>query len=463
VRILITNNTLAMRAGSELYVRDLALALLARGHTPIAFSTALGEVAEELRRATVPVVDDLSAVAEPPDVIHGQHHLETMTALLHFPGVPAVFVCHGWAPWAEAAPIFPRIRCYVAVDEPCRDRLVLDHGIPESQVRILLNFVDLERFRPRAPLPPRPRRALVFSNQAGAASSWVDAVASACAGAGVALDVVGLGCGRPTAEPERLLPDYDLVFAKGRAALESIAVGAAVVLCDAPGAGPMVTAAEFTRLRSLNFGLRALRAPIEVEHLAREIARYDPADAAAVSRRLRDTAGLDAAVDSWLAIYDQVRAAHTAATGDPVAELRAAGRYLRWLGPFLKQRMWREVADRAEAAERHAREEHDRAERWRGAADVLREEGNRLGAERDLLREERDRLGADADSLRAAGAAHEGELGRLAEESVRLAAELETVRGSATFRLRDRVLASPLLGTPTRMLARLAKRGGLYR
>jgi hypothetical protein len=59
VRVLITNNTLAARAGSELYVRDLALALLARGHQPIAYSRRLGEVAAEIRRATVPVVDDL--------------------------------------------------------------------------------------------------------------------------------------------------------------------------------------------------------------------------------------------------------------------------------------------------------------------------------------------------------------------------------------------------------------------
>lgn len=36
MRILLTNNTLGLRAGSELYVRDVALALLSRGHEPIA-------------------------------------------------------------------------------------------------------------------------------------------------------------------------------------------------------------------------------------------------------------------------------------------------------------------------------------------------------------------------------------------------------------------------------------------
>src|SRR5204862_12908 len=99
-----------------------------------------------------------------PDLIHGQHHLETMTAMLRFPGVPAIYVCHGWAPWQEAPPHSPRILRYLAVDHACRDRLVFEHGISEERVRVLFNFVDLERFGPRAPLPARPARALVFSN-----------------------------------------------------------------------------------------------------------------------------------------------------------------------------------------------------------------------------------------------------------------------------------------------------------
>ena len=82
LRVLLTNNTLALRAGSELYLRDVALALLARGHTPIAYSPTLGEMADDLRRATIPVIDDLRHLGEPPDVIHGQHVL-TIPAAVH--------------------------------------------------------------------------------------------------------------------------------------------------------------------------------------------------------------------------------------------------------------------------------------------------------------------------------------------------------------------------------------------
>src|SRR2546422_4434185 len=142
MRILITNNTLDFRGGSELYVRDLAIALLKRGHMPIAYSTKLGDIAQEIRAATVPVIDNLDALAAPPDVIHGHHHLDTMTALLRFPGVPAVYFCHGWLPWEETPPRFPRILRYVAVDHLCRDRLLFEHGIPEDRIRVLLNFVE---------------------------------------------------------------------------------------------------------------------------------------------------------------------------------------------------------------------------------------------------------------------------------------------------------------------------------
>src|SRR6266545_2771918 len=133
MRILIANNTLAGRGGSELYVRDVATGLLKRGHTPIAYSTVLGDVARELLAATVPVSDDLNKIAVVPDIIHGHHHMETMTALLHFPNVPAINFCHSWTNWAEKPLHFPRILRYVAVDHTCRDRLTFQHGIPEER------------------------------------------------------------------------------------------------------------------------------------------------------------------------------------------------------------------------------------------------------------------------------------------------------------------------------------------
>jgi len=338
LKVLLTNSTLDLRAGSELYVRDLALGLLRRGHTPVAYSTRVGEVGRELRRATVPVVEDLRRVGSPPDIIHGQHHAETMTALLHFRDVPAVFFCHGWLPPEEAPPHFPRILRYVAVDDTCRDRLVCEHGIAEERVRVQLNFVDLERFPLRPPLPSRPRRALVFSNYANEATH-LPAVRAACARAGLTLDVMGRRSGQPCDEPEKSLGRYDLVFAKGRSALEALAVGAAVVLCDEAGSGPLVTSQEVARLRRLNFGIRALRKEASAEALSSEIARYDAADAAEVSRLIRARAGLEDTLDEIITLYEEVIAEHRAAgPTDADTEGRAVADYLRWA----QTDIWRE-------------------------------------------------------------------------------------------------------------------------
>src|SRR4030095_13412632 len=129
--------------------------------------------------------------------------------------VPAVFFCHSWTDWISSPPSHSRILAYVAVDDTCHDRLVCEHAIPESRVRVQLHAADLERFRPRGPLPPRPARALVFSNNA---NQWthLNTVREACSRAGIELDVVGSGVNASTEHPESLLPKYDLVLAKAR-------------------------------------------------------------------------------------------------------------------------------------------------------------------------------------------------------------------------------------------------------
>ncbi len=306
--VLITNTALLNRAGSELYVCDLAAELRRRGHKPLVYSPRLGVVAQEIRLATVPVVDDLNSIGSAPDLIHGQHHLETMTALAHFPGVPAVCVCHGWLPWEETPPRHPRILQYVAVSDAVRDRIIYEHGIPEDRVRIIRNFVDTDRFRSRAPLPTAPRRALLFDNHA-TDQDYVKAIREACSRSGIALDVVGLYNGNPTSRPEALLGHYDLVFARGRAALESLAVGAAVICCGAEGAGPMVSTGNLERLRRHNFGIRILDRPITVDWACEELRKYDPADVAAVSQTVREGSSLTGAVDQMVDLYATTLAA----------------------------------------------------------------------------------------------------------------------------------------------------------
>jgi hypothetical protein len=128
------------------------------------------------------------------------------------------------------------------------------------------------------------------------------------------------------------LGHYDLVFAKAKAAMEAMAVGCAVVLCDQIGLGPMVTAERFDELRAANFGRRSLTSPIKPRHLLSEIDRYDSRDAAEVSRRLRACAGLTETVNSLVALYREVIAEYSAGLQDREAERIATTAYMARIG-----------------------------------------------------------------------------------------------------------------------------------
>lgn len=330
LRILITNHFLRSRTGSELYVCELATSLLRLGHTPIVYSPQLGPIAAELRQATVPVIDSLDELSSPVDLIHAQHHVETMTALLRFPNTPAVFFCHGWLPFEETPPRHPRILRYVAVDDTCRDRLVCENGISEARISVILNSVDLETFLPRPPLPAKPARALVFSNGASE-STYLGAVREACSRAQMTLDVIGADAGNVSSRPQDVLGQYDIVFAKARCALEALAVGNAVVLCDRIGAGPMVTTGELESLRRQNFGVRAIQRPVTAEILEREIARYDAQDAAQVSRRMRAWVDREPLIEQVVDLYQEVVREFESSVRDLDAEARAEASYLQQL------------------------------------------------------------------------------------------------------------------------------------
>lgn len=329
LRILITNNTLDRHAGSEVYARDLALALLAHGHFPILFSTVLGAVAEELRLATIPVVDDLSKIAEAPDLIHGQHHLETMMAVLHFPDVPAIFICHGWLPWEEDAPLVPSILRYLAVDDLCFERLNSVCGIPASRIQVIRNAVKMNVFAPRTELPLRPKSALVFSNHP-AQSPAVDIIRRACLAFGMErVDTMGAVANTSVSRPQEALGAYDVVFAKGRSALEALAVGCAVVVCDIGRLGEMVTSHNVERLRRLNFGVRTIQQPLTEEGLQEQLACYQAHDMPAVQGYIRQNADFDTFFKQILTLYDDVLLDKTPI--DPRVQSRAASAYIHSL------------------------------------------------------------------------------------------------------------------------------------
>jgi len=305
LRILFTNNTLARAAGTELAIRDLCREMKRRGHDVAAYSTQLGEIASTLESEGIPVLHRPADCPWEPDVIHGHHEWETTMAALCWPDRPVISFCRGIDSWHEAPCTAPNVVQWVAIDEPCRQRLVEQEGIPADRVRLILNGIDLERFLPRPPLPERPATALLFSNYA-TPNRLLPEVVTACRDEGLQCEAIGSGVHRVVDRPEEVLGHFDLVFAKGKAALEAVMSGCAVIVCDVKGLGPLVTADNFMALRRESFGFPCMTSPLTPEAIRSRIAGWNPESSRIAQAQARETCGIKSMFDAMEALYREV-------------------------------------------------------------------------------------------------------------------------------------------------------------
>ena len=299
MRVLITNLFLAKNSGSEVVVELLADGLCRAGHQPMILAPTLGPQAARMRTRGHIIVDRAADVPATPDIIHAQHTPVALAAMAAFPQTPTVFACHSASFEMEAPRPHPQITRWIAVDDLCRDRC-LSRGVPADRLTVILNPVDLERFARRPALPAKPRRALLLTKNLGHAA----AIRGACVSQGVELVELGPATGRISDAIENELPNYDLVFATARMALEAAAVGCAVIVCDARGFAGYLSAERLDAWRRLNFGAGLLSRPTTEQFVAEAISAYDARDAAIVTDRLRQEASLTDSIARHLAVYE---------------------------------------------------------------------------------------------------------------------------------------------------------------
>jgi hypothetical protein len=213
----------------------------------------------------------------------------------------------------------------------------VERDIPEDRLSVVLNAVDLERFKARPPLPPKPKAALMLTKT----FEQQNLVRSACAKAGLTLDELGPATREMSDQLEKILPRYDIVFGTARMALEAAAVGCAVVVADGRGFAGMLRTENLQAWRRLNFGAGLLTASVTAAALDAAIAAYDASDAAEVCGRLRIEASADDYAASYLQLYAQ-------AIGEPVAQdtsqAAATAAWLEDLLPSAAPRAWLDVA-----------------------------------------------------------------------------------------------------------------------
>ena len=335
MRVLLTNTRLDGRGGTESFMRDLARGLESRGHTLMAYGSDTQQQERLLENDVMAVATDLEHLPVRPDVIHAMHHLDAMTAIASLPGVPALYHCHG-AVWRESVPKHPRIYRHLAVSTTLAERIAVEFNLAPDTITVLPNGVDLSRFRSVRSLPRRPARALFFNSRHRPDSDTLAAIREAAARLQMDLDCVGTPFGRSTREPEKLLPEYDVVFASGRSAIEALACGCAVVILGRTSCGELVRLENVASLRDRNFSIAVNSPPPSPDRIVAGLEHFSPEECAAVSARLRQEADFGQTVDALLAIYQQIVEQHRRAEPDPAAEMRAMARYLRRLVPLIK-------------------------------------------------------------------------------------------------------------------------------
>jgi hypothetical protein len=304
MKILMTQRGLRWLGGTELVTIEVALELRRRGHEVAVYSPRIGDLKQTLLNLGVWVASSLAELPWRPDVIHGQHHLQAIAAITYFEGVPAVYYCHGVQPWIETPPPHPRIRHYIVMCEWMAPRMEPEFGIPAEKVVVIPSFVDTRRFSQVRTPPAKPARALLFGNDELSAAE-LGKLENACALLGMELDKIGRCYGNEQSRPEVFLPDYDLVFAIGRCAVEALACGCAVITVVRGLAGQLVTPDNLDTWTYSNFSPRYFTCATQIgdDWLMGELRGYAPEAVARVSERIRKERDLRQAVDRLEELY----------------------------------------------------------------------------------------------------------------------------------------------------------------
>lgn len=320
MNILITNIQLTVPGGTVSYVKDLAEGLRNRGFTVEIYTSKIGVIGNKLIQSGFNVVTRLTDLIHVPQIIHAHHNTVTMDVLNYFRTVPVVFFLHDKTSLFDHPVKHTNIVKHIAVDFNCLERLLQQGEIDVKYTTVIYNWVNTDRFKLRECFNDKPLNALVFSNYA-TKGNYYRIIEEACKRAGIKLSVIGSGMDNSVQNPEELLGQYDLVFAKAKAAMEAMASGAAVILCDAAGMGEMVTTANVDHFRKFNFGRRMLTRDINADSILSEINTYDSMESRMVAQRIIHEASFEKSLDQLIYLYKNSIAAYSRGEKGPAGNM----------------------------------------------------------------------------------------------------------------------------------------------
>ena len=270
MRVLLALNALGI-GGTETYVFTVAEVLDRLGHEPVVYSPEGGPGLETARERGLTVIG-AGELGDDFDVALVQDAAVAYEVAERCPGARSVFVAHSESFDPQSPPQLPgAVDLRVAMNDRVERRLrALDAG---GEVVRLRQPIDTDRFKAASPLPEKPGRALLLSNNPFADRQAM--LEDACRSAGLELTRVG-GSGRQVADPRAALAAADVVIGLGRGILEAMACGRAAFVYDWSGGEGWVTPGSYPALEADGFAGRG-ETVFDGATLARALGEYDPA------------------------------------------------------------------------------------------------------------------------------------------------------------------------------------------
>lgn len=274
MKILLSNASLLYKGGTELYTLSLANLLAEKGHEVVVYSPILGEVADMMKKiGGVVVTDDLCKLMEYKfDVLHIQHNINVWLLRSIFPKTPSLMMVHGILPDFEQPPKTNfGITKYIVVSNGVREHLIKNHGIKNSRIEIIHNWVDTSRFYPQNPINTKPKRLLVLSNHLKPDHKKI--YEEVCRESGIKFMHIGLPNNSVT-NVEKYINKVDIVVTVGRGAIESMACGRNVIVSDINGIDGLVTPENYKKLLKNNFSGHRYKRTLTKEIFKQELDLY---------------------------------------------------------------------------------------------------------------------------------------------------------------------------------------------
>jgi len=150
--------------------------------------------------------------------------------------------------------------------------LVQNFGILEGDIQVVVNSVDVERFKPQGEIGQKLRKTLLISSNKNEAQKELGE--QAYSRLGLNLEIIGWG--KRVWNVEDYINEADSVVSLGRGAIEGLACGRAVVVCGGKGCDGMITEENIDDLSKTNFIGRRYGRRATVETLIDEFQKYDP-------------------------------------------------------------------------------------------------------------------------------------------------------------------------------------------